>query len=135
MNYQQYLDELQTKVAELNQLCDNAAHTIKKVEESLALLSTGITASVTAANGNRLVYGRIGGHFRIGVMFAEETKPWSDCPREVKLNTFNRLEALLAEISKQVDLKIVIAKGLRDPDPITHEEASNGQIPGTVLHH
>jgi hypothetical protein len=111
---------LQQSAAALNQISDTAAKTVKEVEGFLETCSIGVPAYVMFADGpsdddhGYLAYVRVGNRFRIAVSFGEDpdreyVRAWSDCPRDIKLDSFAKLPELLAHIAKRADEKIVAA--------------------------
>ena len=110
---------LRTSAARLNALADEAAVLVRELERFLGEeCSLGVYASVKVAaldpdgEYSRLIqYRRHASRFRIVVTEGsceedEDSKPWSDCSRDVKLQSFERLPELVSEITKQLDAKI-----------------------------
>lgn len=115
------VSKLRTSSARLNQLTDDAAATVKEVEDFLGReCSIGIPSYLqiqkAAEPGDDdvfLAYCRIGSSFRIAHVRCpydgsenEYVKPWSDCSRDVKLETIKKLPDLLTAIAKNVDDRI-----------------------------
>lgn len=116
------------QTARLNQLCDEGAATIRDLEHRLEKMSVGVPASVVLhAWGNDeypeytefelLTYDRIGARFRIGVrsgsadeQTVSEAKPWSDCPRDVKIECLEHLPELVTKIAEEVELRVKAAE-------------------------
>ncbi len=115
------VSKLRASSARLNQLTDEAAATVKEVEEFLGQecsigISTSLQVQKAAEPGDDdvyLEYRRIGSRFRIAYVRCpydgtqtEHVKPWSDCSRNVKLQIIKKLPDLLAAIAKKVDDRI-----------------------------
>ena len=116
------IDGLRVHSARLNQLTDDAAKVIKQVEDFLNVeCSAGVFARVVVSRigssddeyqntGARyLAYCRVGPRFRIAVDWAADDNPsepdpkaWSDCKRDDKLESLEKLPELIAEISKEL---------------------------------
>ncbi len=106
----------------LNMLTDKAAAVVKQVEKFLNdECHTGVEASVLVSEHyaedepgryvetRDLVYCRIGQRFRIAVDWrcdgadvSSVPKPWSDCTREDKLETLEKLPDLLHAIAERL---------------------------------
>ncbi len=117
------LDRLQTLAKNLNAVSDEISKVVQGVEAHLSdTLRIGVTASVlierdedpteTICIRRELVYGRHGPKFRFYV--AETTSvdgnrdlleqtPWANCPRDMKLLSFQKLPELLDELARQVE--------------------------------
>ena len=117
------LDRLQTLAKSLNAVSDEISKVVQGVEAHLSdTLRIGVTASVliereedpteTICIRRELVYGRFGPKFRLYV--AETTSvdgnrdqleqtPWANCPRDMKLLSFQKLPELLDELARQVE--------------------------------
>lgn len=110
------IERLRTSTQRLNTACDTAAQTVRDTEAFLSELHVGVPAFVEVEEGGfstRLAYDRHKtGEFRILVaMFPtgmEEpefvnVRPWAEWSRDVKLETFEKLPALLVEVARLVD--------------------------------
>ena len=119
------VSKLRTSSARLNQLTDDAAATVKQVEEFLGQeCSIGIPAFVQIREATKpgeleeyFEYRHMGSGFRFVYVTSPFNSPddehvamWSNCGRDVKLETIKRLPDLLAEIAKKVDDRIVEAE-------------------------
>ncbi|MBL9080617.1 MAG: hypothetical protein JNK76_02360 [Planctomycetales bacterium] len=113
------LERLQRSAEALNSVCDEAAETVRQAESFLSACRVGIRAWVQIGSdedGNEsfLEYMRIGKNFRIAITYIVDgesgTRPWSDCSREEKLESFAKLPDLLLEIAARVDQKIQQSK-------------------------
>ncbi len=108
------------QTARLNQLCDEGAATIRDLEDTLEKMNVGVSASLTIHSYEdhsgwyeyeHFVYRRIGGRFRIGYASgdcspeSEIEKPWSDCSRQIKIDTLHRLPELVAKIAEEVETR------------------------------
>src|SRR5215203_6170076 len=113
-NLRKHIDSIRKLSSQLNTLSDELGKTVASVEEFLNVTcSLGIPSSVLVEEDDEshirihLCYGRVGGKFRIavGLVFddgEENTKPWSDCTRDVKIATFKKLPDLLAKIAQDI---------------------------------
>jgi uncharacterized protein Yka (UPF0111/DUF47 family) len=116
------IEELRRSSARLNEITDKAAETVRRIEDFLNdECSLGIEASVKTKEeqddglfySRLLAYRRYGAKYRI-VVEEEDTscpdpwtiKAWSDCTREVKLETFPWLPELIKKIAAEVDKTI-----------------------------
>ena len=119
------VSKLRASSARLNQLTDDAAATVKEVEEFLSQeCSIGIPtylcihqATEEYEASRHLAYRRIGSTFRIALAWwrdgdpeDEFVKPWSDCSRDEKLESIKKLPDLLTEIARNVDHRIVASE-------------------------
>ena len=118
------MSTLKNSADKLNSLTDEAAATIKSVENFLSKeCSIGFNKRVRLEDENfstrYLEYRRIGSNFRIAVtkvtsisMMAEkeDTKAWSDCSRELKLESITKLPDLIIAITKRVEEEIAKAQ-------------------------
>lgn len=115
------VSKLRTSSARLNQLTDDAAATVKQVEEFLGQeCSIGIPAYVHIRQATKpgetdeyFEYRQMESGFRFVYVTApfnspddEHVKLWSNCSRKVKLEAIKKLPDLLAEIAKKVDDRI-----------------------------
>lgn len=112
--------------ARLNQLCDEGAATIRELEDVLEKMNVGVPASVKLVDEDdgcgyweieSFVYSRIGSRFRIGHYRADASgpdsvveKPWSDCSRQIKIDTLHRLPDLVAAIADEVEKRAKLAE-------------------------
>jgi hypothetical protein len=117
------LDRLQTLARSLNAASDEISKVVHGVEAHLSdTLHLGVTASVlieeqedptgTISIRRRLVYGRHGPKFRLFITETtsvdgnrddyEETA-WANCPRDMKLLSFQKLPELLDELATQME--------------------------------
>ncbi len=117
------LDRLQTLAKSLNAVSDEISKVVQGVEAHLSdTLRIGVTASVliereedpteTVCIRRELVYGRFGPKFRLyvaeitavdGCQDQLEQTPWANCPRDMKLLSFQKLPELLDELAKQME--------------------------------
>lgn len=111
------IENLRVTAAKLNELTDTLNAMVKAVEEILREeLRIGIPAFVPvdsedddktgATITQYLGYKRVGANFRIVVLWENDyqpetptVKPWSDCARDVKIGTADKLPQLIKEIS------------------------------------
>lgn len=119
------VDALRSASAHLNAASDRAAETVRAVEKFLGEeCRVGVTAHVLVDSyfeeqvglevATYLSYERIGNHFRIAVGTAidgqpDGAKPWSDCSRDDKLETIEKLPELLAAVSEAVQARVAKA--------------------------
>lgn len=115
------LERIQQSSAALNKVTDLASQTVKEVEKFLDSCSLGITASVQFREDDddgtiyRLGYRKVGRNFRIVVFWGrchedEYLRAWSECSRDEKLETFEKLPELLNTIADSVDNQIALAR-------------------------
>ena len=104
----------------LNRLTDVAADTVKEVEKFLTTeCSIGFNAHIKVKEihgtsiSRYLEYTRIGSHYRIAVVESYTTdgevvseKAWSDCSREIKMETIVKLPELIQKITDKVESDI-----------------------------
>lgn len=127
-NLPQSIEELRSSSGRLNKLTDEAAVVIKRVEDFLNKeCSAGVQAYVLVSKqsdddeqvieSQYLAYCRIGSRYRIAVVWevnvepdARNEKPWSDCTRDDKIETLEKLPDLITEISKKLASKIKLAE-------------------------
>jgi len=124
--------KLRDSAAQLNQLTDQANNTVKEVENFLNReCSVGVQASVRVQESplvdqegepvgtsvQFLEYRRVGGTYRIAVVWGtdldpgdERVKAWSDCPRDEKLETIEKLPELIEAIAAALDEKVETAR-------------------------
>jgi hypothetical protein len=112
------IESLRSLTPRLNAATDLANKTVRDAEEFLnEECSAGIPACVqfrSSENGPGyfLEYKRIGQRFRIAVVQATDegrelsVRPWSDCTRDEKLESFKKLPELLARIAKDVETMV-----------------------------
>jgi hypothetical protein len=121
------LNKLRKMAPELNKAADDAAKIVQDVEATLTQLNIGIPAEADVSGVSKtkavteyvlLAYRRVKSNFRIAIVVerhtefvnsegfqdsAEETvseTPWLECPRDLKLESFPKLPALLEAIIK-----------------------------------
>ncbi|MCH7885850.1 MAG: hypothetical protein IIC01_11455 [Planctomycetes bacterium] len=133
---------LRTASARLNKLTDEAAITIRQVEDFLNKeCSLGVATYVAVSKHQvcddgplttrYLAYCRIGQRYRIAVVWVCEDepdasieKPWSDCTRDDKIETLEKLPDLIAAISSELESKI----GLAEKSLATASEVANALV-------
>ena len=108
----------------LNAITDTASDSVKSIEEFLSKeCSIGFHSYVCVRSPGEetpesvfLEYRRIGNKFRIAVVEVDALEPdreylraWSDCPRNLKMETIEKLPELIDKITEQVELEIVSA--------------------------
>jgi hypothetical protein len=115
------LRELQKSTDDLNGLTDKANEVVRRTEAFLTeKCRVGKGAAVEAPSVHEdnddpnapmwetyLEYGRYKGDFRILVTHVvdgdpQETKPWAECSRDLKLKTLDALPKLIGELHKKV---------------------------------
>jgi len=125
------IERLRTSTQRLNEICDSAAQTVRDTEAFLDDIHAGVGAWVEVKriyeddegrryNSIGLSYGRYKtGQFRIQVTNAPDWaesdedvtfRPWSECSRDEKLESFEKLPALLVELAKRVDKRTANAE-------------------------
>ena len=116
------LSRVRESARELNQLCDEAAESVRSLEEYLAKeCSVGIEAFVVVSSDHaedhaesmHLCYGRWGGGFRVYLQWMDtrdpftSSKAWAECRREDKIATlpllFDLVESIENEIKSRLD--------------------------------
>ncbi|HJZ57715.1 MAG TPA: hypothetical protein VKE74_22340 [Gemmataceae bacterium] len=118
------IERLRTSTQRLNTICDTAAQTIRNTEAFLEHLHVGISAWVKVKaipedeEGREVTEVLLGyerhrsGNFRIVVTYTPSwvacrddvtVRPWSECSRDDKLESFEKLPELLVELAKRVD--------------------------------
>lgn len=115
------IEQLRTSTQRLNGICDYAARVIRDVEAFLEESHVGLEAHVEVNTAEEeggsvrvtLSYGRhSSGKFRILVnhipSWAEDAddvtvRPWSECSREEKLDSLQKLPTLIIELAKQIE--------------------------------
>jgi len=114
------IENLHNTSSKLNELSDRLSATVQAIETTLGkTYSLGLPANVkveskTDEGGLTTVqflgYERIGSKFRLSVTWASDydpenptVKPWSDCARDIKLATIQKLPELIESISKRSD--------------------------------
>lgn len=121
------LARVRESAAKLNQLCDQAAESVRRLEEFLAKeCSVGIEAEVNVshyddeshAESLDLCYGRWGDRFRVLLRWYDSSscsspsdngvtaKPWAECKRDEKLATVALLTDLISAIEENLDTRI-----------------------------
>lgn len=111
------IENLRATASKLNELTDTLNAMVRAVEEILREeLRIGIPAFVPVGSEDDdktgatitqyLGYKRVGANFRIVVLWETDyqpetptVKPWSDCARDVKIGTADKLPQLIKEIS------------------------------------
>lgn len=119
------IEKLRETSTRLNQLTDEANYTVQALERFLSdECSIGVFASVIVKSGGSgseyagsqyLEYRRVGSKYRIAVVWGDESqdeavKPWSDCSRDVKLESVQMLPELLLALSRNVDQQVEAAE-------------------------
>ena len=115
------LKTLRSAASHLNKLTDQANDSVQLVEAFLSQqCRIGTHASVKVSEDvlvdQYLEYRRIGSRYRIAVVDyyeatgEEKETPWSDCSREVKLETIKKLPDLLAELLNNLNKETVEAE-------------------------
>jgi hypothetical protein len=128
------LNKLKELAPQVNRLADEAAKTVREIEQLLAdklgltvSAETGVSyiqTSTQTAEHTNLAYRRVGGKFRIAVVKERCTNfvndrnwadtawktldetPWLECPRDEKLATFPKLPKLLEAIVEAVEKSV-----------------------------
>ncbi len=118
------IEKLRQSSTRLNEITDRAAETVHRVEVFLNQeCKAGISACVRveeevdptsgSASYLDLCYCRVHGKYRIAVADKDDgdpddwcTTPWSDCTRNVKLRTVEKLPDLIKQIVANVEEKI-----------------------------
>jgi hypothetical protein len=123
-------ERLRTSTQRLNNITDLAAQAIKDVEWFLEESGVGMTASALIHYTGHpdaepegwvnLEYRRVpGGKFRIAVVRVrnrerepeeESVRPWPECTREEKLESFQQLPALLAALTERIEERVAAAE-------------------------
>jgi hypothetical protein len=120
------VDKLRDSTRRLNEATDKAGAIINEVEAMLASIGVGrYGCAIVSADHNHehgisvytsLVYARIAGKYRIGVEWGHSDdpesntlKPWAECSREEKLQSFAKLPDLLEKLSAEVDQDVTSA--------------------------
>lgn len=119
------LSRVRESARELNQLCDEAAESVRSLEEFLAKeCSVGIEAFVVISSDNyedhaeslHLCYGRWGGGFRVYLQWMDtrdpgtSSKAWAECRREDKITTLPLLFDLVGSIEKELESRLEKAR-------------------------
>jgi hypothetical protein len=120
----QTLARVRESAAKLNQLCDQAAESVRTLEEFLAKeCSAGIEAHVEVSHDRDeyhegslyLCYDRWGNRFRVLLRWYDSSdpgpgqttaKPWAECKRDEKLSTVAFLADLITAIDENLDSQI-----------------------------
>jgi hypothetical protein len=126
-------ERLRTSAQRLNFVTDTAAQLVKDVETFLEESGVGIYASVLIHylghpddepdGWVNLDYRRLaGGKFRISVVrvrnggegpdIEEECRAWSECNREEKLKSFEKLPELMVALAKEVENRTARAEAI-----------------------
>lgn len=118
------ISKLKSSTSKLNSLSDEAAETIKSVENFLSKdCSIGFDAYVEITElsdkqlNKYLEYRKIGNNYRIAVVTNRvntdqelSVKAWSDCGRVTKIKSIKKLPDLIIDITEKVDEKITEAE-------------------------
>ncbi len=120
------IEKVRKSAAVLNQITNKAQLTVAEVEEFLDReCSAGVHACVQFSEESEgdavrtwwLEYRRVGQRFRIAVVSSldvdpesENVRPWSDCPRDLKLESLQKLPKLITEIARRLDDTITKAE-------------------------
>lgn len=114
-NLRKQLETIRNLSSQFNTLSNDLNKTVEAVEQFLNVTcSVGIPASVLVEKddpiGTYLGYRRVGSKYRIAIVEGgpdgEYVKPWADCARDVKTETFKKLPDLLAKISEELQARI-----------------------------
>lgn len=118
------LVKLKQNADTLNAITDSASASVKSIEEFLSKeCSIGFHSYVLVRDADEdsqeiiyLEYRRIGTKYRIAIVEADVLDPerelaraWSDCPRNLKIETIEKLPDLIDKITEQVESEIVSA--------------------------
>lgn len=126
------VERLRTSTQRLNAICDAAARVIRDVEEFLETMHVGVPAWVDIRrehfhDGNHQNYSDVklsyqrhdSGKFRVVVVTCPSwadsdddvtVRPWSECSRDQKLESLEKLPELFVELAKQVDKRTIKAE-------------------------
>jgi hypothetical protein len=102
------MDRISEAAKKLNALVDKANEAIKTTEHRLHNDGAGIDVSImieTKQQELKFSYGRWHSKFRILVADNDNCKPWSECDRFTKLETFKYLPQLLAKIAEELEAR------------------------------
>jgi len=142
-NLRKQLETIRNLSSQFNTLSNEINKTVEAVEQFLNVTcSVGIPAFVLVEQDDPistyLEYRRVGSKFRIAVVDAgpqfpnESVKPWADCARDVKTETFKKLPDLLAKISEELQTRIKEAQStILAIKPIIGEIQA-GEIPSST---
>lgn len=104
--------KLRESAHRLNELTDRASEVIKDTEDFLNANNIGLTETVPIEEGGDASLGvrRYSSRFRIcyltGVGATLAVRPWSDCTREEKLDSFARLPDLILKLASRLDFDV-----------------------------
>ena len=116
--------KLKQNADKLNAITDTASASVKSIEQFLSNeCSIGFHSFVHVDGPNEdspvsihLEYRRIGNRYRIAVVEYDASEPdreharaWSDCPRNLKIETIEKLPNLIDKITERVESEIVSA--------------------------
>ena len=126
------VERLRTSTQRLNAICDAAAQVIRDVEEFLEAMHVGVPAWVDVKrehfqDGNNHDYSDVklsyqrheSGKFRVVVVTCPSwagdeddltVRPWSECSRDQKLESLEKLPELFVELANQVDKRTTKAE-------------------------
>jgi hypothetical protein len=141
------IQKLRESASKLNQLTDQANLTVQTVEHLLRdECKVGTPASIrlnelpknsglvnvtlSESQGDFLSFCKVGSNFRIAVVKKtpnEDTvTPWSDCPRDLKLETIRKLPDLVSKLIAEIDKRINDAEAaLADVSGILNSETDH----------
>jgi prefoldin subunit 5 len=117
-NLRKHIESIRTLSSQFNALSDDINETIARIEHFLNVTcSLGLPAFVPVSAtpdgppGTYLEYRRVGNRFRIAVVYTdtnltETVKPWADCTRDEKIESFKKLPDLLAKIVQELKSRI-----------------------------
>lgn len=105
-NFSNTLDGLRDASSQLNSLSDSLNGFVARIEAYLDECSVGVPVSINAPGGLEVHYCRYGQKFRFVVETGATVSPWSDCPRETKLQAITVLPDLLATLEGAVREKV-----------------------------
>ena len=121
------MTKLKISANRLNSLTDKAAATVRGLEHFLAIeCSIGFNAFVEVTinpdtnSTIYLEYMRIGSQYRIAVVENDDEgivliqKAWSDCSRDIKMETIVKLPDLIQSISDKVESDVALAEAAEE---------------------
>src|SRR5947209_7055848 len=113
-NLRKQISSIRKLSSQFNTLSDELNKTVVSIERFLNVTcSVGIPALVLVSDSpsrrKYLEYRRVSSKFRIAIVevetedpWNEAVKPWADCTRDEKLETFKKLPELLAKIAEDL---------------------------------